>query len=339
MGIQETEFCSVDWTTAVTGCSASQCAFDIYVSQGFSDVEVAAILSVIQTANDLLGGPVLTWRCISDTPGFVRGKTGMIIEAAPQDAQNTSPHTMVVVGGSKHQRPIWMRQVRALQHKMLPVVLLSEAATLYIQNTRPAGRVTTHWRDVAQLEETGHYPNLTTRLSERSNGVITAAGGSSTTELMIGMISSFLTAEQVAEMGNRLLLGNIRKSHAEQPKDIAQNTCLFDPQIVQVLRIMEDNVSDPLPMSILARQVGISTRQLERVFRAALKETPARFYKRLRAKRARVMIEETLLPLIDVAVATGFGSNGTLSKALKDEYGMTASKMRARKSVDLLAFQ
>lgn len=339
MGIRETEFCSVDWIAPVTGGAASQCAFDIYVSEGFSDVEVAAILSIMQTANDLLGQPVFSWRCISDTQGFVRGRTGMIIDAVSLDAQNPSPHTMVVVGGSKHQCPYWMRQVRTAQRKMLPVVLLSEAATLYIQKSRPNGRVTTHWRDVAQLEETGHYPNLSTRLSEKSNGVITAAGGSSTTELMLGMISSFLTAEQVAEMGNRLLLGNIRKSHAEQPKDIAQNTSLFDPQIVQVLRIMEDNVSDPLPMSALARQVGISTRQLERVFRAALKQTPARFYKRLRAKRARVMIEETLLPLIDVAVATGFGSNCTLSKALKDEYGMTASKMRARKSVDLLAFR
>ena len=103
--------------------------------------------------------------------------------------------------------------------------------------------------------------------------------------------------------------------------------------------MMEESVADPLPMPALAHEMGISTRQLERAFKASLNETPARFYKRLRAKRARVMVEETLLPLIEIAVATGFGSVNSLSKAIKDEYGVTPSKMRERKSVELLRFE
>jgi len=50
------------------------------------------------------------------------------------------------------------------------------------------------------------------------------------------------------------------------------------------------------------------------------------------------MIEDTLMPLIDIAVATGFGSVNTLSKAVKDEYGVTPSKMRARRKIKLLTF-
>ena len=66
-------------------------------------------------------------------------------------------------------------------------------------------------------------------------------------------------------------------------------------------------------MSILAHQLGIFTGKLERAFKSALSKTPAKFYKRLRAKRARVMIEDTLLPLIEIAVATWLGSSTTLA--------------------------
>lgn len=338
MGLRETAFDSVDHFDPALGAAASQSVFELFVSDGFNEIEVAGIIHALRTANDVLARPLLTWRCVSDTPGFVRSSGGMIVEAEVALDDVVPPHTMIVVGGRKSQSQLWMRRMRIMQRKMLPVVLLSDAATLYIQSTNPSGKVTTHWRDAAQLEETGYYPALSTRFSEKSNGVITAAGGASTAELVIGLIAPFLTSAQIAELGNRLLLGTIRKSDAEQPKDIAHNESLFDAQITQVLRLMEDSIADPLPMKELAQGVGISTRHLERAFKTALKDTPAKFYKRLRTKRARAMIEETLLPLVDVAVATGFGSNNMLAKAVKDEYGVTPSKMRARKTVNLLAF-
>ncbi|QUJ76701.1 helix-turn-helix domain-containing protein [Sulfitobacter albidus] len=197
--------------------------------------------------------------------------------------------------------------------------------------------MTTHWRDVAMLREQGYHPTLTTRLSERSNGVTTAAGGGATPELVIGLISAHLTPVEVAELGNRLLLPAIRRSDAEQPRDIADNASLFDARVTRAIRLMETHLEEPLSMTELTREVGLSTRHLERVFREVFDETPARFYKRLRVRRARAMVEDTLVPLIDVAVATGFGSQGALARAMRDEYGATPSKMRARKKLRLIA--
>lgn len=339
MGRRESDFRSVDYFEPSLGGSASQSVFELYVSEGFAETEVAAIINTVQTANDILACELFTWRCVSDAPGYIRGRGGMIVEAEAALDDVVPPHTMIVIGGSRDQSQSWMRRMRVMLPKMLPVVLLSEAATLYIQQTNPSGNVTTFWRDVVQLEETGHYARLSTRLSEKSNGVITAAGGASTAELMIGLISPFLTTDQIAELGNRMLLSTIRKSDSEQPKGIADNAGLFDNQITQVLRLMENTIDDPLPITELADEVGISTRQLERAFKVTLKSSPAKFYRRLRAKRARVMIEETLLPMVEVAVATGFGCKTTLAKAIKSEYGMTPSRMRARKSVDLLKFE
>lgn len=339
MGRPESDFQGVDHFDPALGGAESACVFEIYVSDGFCDVELSGIMHALRTANNVLARQVFSSRCVSDTPGILRSLNGMCVEADAAIEDVVPPHTMIVVGGQMGRGNAWMRRMRVMQRKALPVVLLSDAATAYIRASNPRGPVTTQWRDAAQLAETGHYPELTTRFSEKSNGVITAAGGSATAELIIGLIAPLLTAAQVAELGNRLLLTTIRKSDAEQPKDIADNSCLFDAQITQALRLMEDTIADPLPMTELACAVGISTRHLERAFKTALKDTPARFYKRLRTKRARAMIEETLLPLIEIAVATGFGSSNTLAKAVKDEYGVSPSKMRTRRSMNLLKFE
>lgn len=338
MGRRETDFQNTNGFGAANAAESSAAVFELFVTPGFCDFEHAQITHTLGLANSLVAQPLFAWRSVSPTPGFVRGMNDMIVEAQAALEEGLAPHTMIVVGGVTQTFPVWMRRVRGMQRKALPVVLLSDAATAYIKTAGTSGKVTTHWRDAQQLEETGYHPNLTNRFCEKSNGVITAAGGAATAELIIGLIAPYLTSAQVAELGNRLLLHTIRKSDAEQPKCIADNASLFDSQITQAIRVMEENVADPMQMTELAEQVGISTRHLERAFRTALSDTPARFYKRMRAKRAKGMIEETLLPLVKVAVATGFGSIGSMSKTVREEYGLSPSKMRDRKKISLLNF-
>ncbi len=313
---------------------------ELFVSAGFCDLELASITHTLNTANDILARTTFTWRFVSDTPGFVSGACGMMVRAEPAIEDHGFSDVMIVVGCVKAGQTPWLRRARAMQRKALPVVLLSDAATGYIRSTKsPAGKLTTHWRDLATLAETGYHPNLTARFSENSDGIITGAGSGATSELVIGLIAPLLESVQVAELGNRLLLHTIRKSDAEQPKNIADNEALFDANVTEAIRRMENAISDPIPMADLAADLGLSTRHLERVFRKVFDDTPAKFYKRIRTKRARTMIEETLLPMVEVAVATGFGSCDTLAKAIKDEYGMTPSKMRARTKISLLSYE
>lgn len=338
MGRLENTFQGANCFVPVVKAADDGTVFEIYVTPGFCNFEHAQIVHTLRVANSLLKQPLFSWRCVADASGFVKSVGDVIVEAEMALDDVISPHTMIVVGGVTGERPNWMRRVRTMRRKALPVVLLSDAATSYIKQSSTSGNVTTHWRDALQLTEEGNHPNLTNRFSEKSNGVITAAGGAATAELIIGLIAQYLTSPQVAELGNQLLLHTIRKSDAEQPKFIADNASLFDLQITQAIRVMEENIVEPLQVSELAEQVGVSTRHLERAFRTAFSDSPARFYKRIRTKQAKAMIEETLLPLVEVAVATGFASICAMSKTVRDEYGASPSKMRDRKKIRLLTF-
>ena len=69
-------------------------------------------------------------------------------------------------------------------------------------------------------------------------------------------------------------------------------------------------------------------RQLERLFRKYLNRSPARYYVELRLNRARLLLLQTNMPVIDVALACGFVSASHFSKCYRDFFGKTPRRER-----------
>lgn len=316
-----------------------QMRFEIFVNSGFNELEVASATRVLAQANKLLDEERFQWRYASDTPGLLTGGQGMIVRAEPAVMNHEFSDVMIVIGGRKRPKGEWVSRARSMSRSGRKVVLLSDAATSFIEVSGSSSAcVTAHWKDVLTLSETGYYPNLSFNLAELHNGIVTAAGMSSTLDLVIGLISDHLSGTEIAELGSMLLMPSIRKTSSEQPRNIGHNESLFDKRIANAINLMENTISEPLPMAELASELGVSVRHLERQFNEVFNDTPARFYKRLRVKRAKAMLEETMLSIVDISVATGFGSTQTLAKSMKDEFGMSPKKIRDRRSVKLVNF-
>ncbi|MGB7318958.1 MAG: helix-turn-helix domain-containing protein [Planktotalea sp.] len=314
-------------------------SFEIYVGNGFCEYEASAIAHTLKCANDILSERRFTWRYVSHSAGLVTGECGMILRAEPALDNHDLSDAMIVVGGKSGTGAKWLARLRQMQRLGRPAALLSSAASAYIRQARlQDGPVTTHWRDCVGLHEDGRFSNVTNHLSEMAGGVITAAGSGSSEELVIGLIAEQLGASNVAELGNRLILPLIRKSHAEQPNDLSHSPALHDARVKAAMEAMQASLDTPLHIAELAKAIGMSTRHLERMFKDVFDETPARFYKRLRTNRARAMIEETQMSIIEIAVANGFGTSSSLSEAIKKEYGMTATQLRARRQSQVLSY-
>lgn len=304
--------------------------FEIFVQDGFSEFELASITKTLQTANEIKAEQLFNWRFVSDKPGLVSGSRDVLVRAAPSIPDHAFADWMIVIGSENPDVEIWLKRARAMHQQGLTAILLSGAATAYIKAINATdGAITTHWRDAVILHETGYYPCLTNRFSEKSGNIITSAGSGSTVELVIGLISQHLAPHEIAELGNHLLIPMIRCSETEQPRRIGDQTNLFDQRLALVIGMMERAIEDPLTMQVLAKKAKLSTRQIERMFNQVFEMSPARFYRRLRLKRARALLKETQLSLIDIASATGFGSRDTLSTRFRSEFGVLPSTMRA----------
>ena len=105
------------------------------------------------------------------------------------------------------------------------------------------------------------------------------------------------------------------------------------PRIQRVLEQMRSCLDQDLPLSCLAETVGLSASQLVRAFREATGVPPHRFLRSLRIEKARELLEHTDRPVIDIALACGFGQPGHFATAFREATGFSPRAWRkARRS-------
>ncbi len=303
--------------------------FEVFLQNKFSDLEVSSVVSTLSMANDVLNQDRFQWKFVSDTPGLIESRCGLIARAEPAVFEHNLKTFMVVVGGDCVAAQAWMPRVRAMQRKKRLVALLSDAATAFIKASRATTQnVTTHWYDIRVLEEWGSYPNLSLSYAEDAGGIVTSAGVNFTTELVIRLIAQFLSPKDYSEIGSRLIVQSVRDIDAEQPKGSSYLMNAFGPQVSSAIRIMEENLADPISTRVISSKVGLSVRQLERLFTRHFGVSPGRYYRQVRVGKAHALVTETNMPLIDIALATGFSSVSGLSSTYRAEYGKSPGKAR-----------
>jgi len=95
---------------------------------------------------------------------------------------------------------------------------------------------------------------------------------------------------------------------------------------------MEANLGEPLPTDDIARLVGVSRRQLERLFKQHLDELPSRYYARLRLTRARRLLQQTSQSILQIGLACGFASGSHFSNAYRAHFGHTPRDERSQRA-------
>ena len=132
-------------------------------------------------------------------------------------------------------------------------------------------------------------------------------------------------ANNVADL---LIYSSIRTDQDVQRLSIPTRIGVRHPKLSQVILLMEKNIEDPISPAELADIVGMSTRQLERLFRRYLNRSPKRYYMELRLSKARNLLMQTDMSVINVALACGFASPSHFSKCYRSHYNTTPYRER-----------
>src|SRR3546814_1585694 len=111
-----------------------------------------------------------------------------------------------------------------------------------------------------------------------------------------------------AETASHLMLPGRRRGEEAQPAPGTHPRDIVGPVLQRALSIMEQHVEEPLACAEIARRVGLSLRQLQRLFARALQTTPVRHYQLMRLSRAHGLLQQTNLSVTEIAMSAGFGS-------------------------------
>ena len=286
----------------------------------------------LRVANQVSGRELYRWYVLSEDGAPVRCSNGISI--APDTALSDVPKeaTAFVCAGTEPMQSIspkavqWISRQRRVGCRVGGICtgafVLAKAELLKGQ------KFTLHWENQPAFRE--HFLELEPEqtLYEIEDHVVTCGGGTAATDMMLEMIQNDHGVELASVVADMCI--HFRSNTRDAPQTSAFSIALSsrNPHLVAAVTFMNDNVEDPATMDEIAENAGLSRRQLERLFVKYLSKPPMKLYTDLRLARAHAFLNETSMPLAEIAAATGFSSVTQLSISFKKRFGMTPTAHR-----------
>lgn len=307
----------------------------------FSMIAFASAIEPLRLANRLGEKALYEWVLVSGDGGPVTASNGIsvnphcsISELDTGRAKQRVP-TLVVVSGvgaeiyDDQETFAWLRR---LDRQGADIGALCTASHLLARAGLLDGKVCTlHWENIPSFRET--YPDIevTDDLFEIDGNRFTCSGGTAALDLMLHLIGAAHGEELANRISEECIIDRVRGGHDHQRMPLAVRLGVDNPKLIDSIHMMESHLEEPLSQVDLAAAVGISRRQLERLFRRHVGRPPNRYYMQLRLDRARKLLLQTDMPVVDVAMACGFVAASHFSKCYRQFYGQTPRQARVTK--------
>lgn len=281
------------------------------------------------------------WKILSWDGQAVKASNGMSLNVDGALREASTIQTLFVVAGFNplqyYHRELgdclrqWDRRGATLGALDTGAFLLAQARLLQGQT------VTLHWE--AQLAFQERYPTIkvTDELYEWDERCITCAGGTAAIDMMLALIGKSHGLELAATVSEQFVHGPMRSQSEHQRTQLTARYGVHNKKLVQVIKAMETHLEDLLSAQDLASGIGVTRRQMERLFQTHLGTSPAQFYLVLRLERARQLLEQTEMGVMAVGLACGFGASSHFSRAYKLHFGVSPTRDRIDKRVGTYA--
>lgn len=186
----------------------------------------------------------------------------------------------------------------------------------------------THWRLYSDFLERFPRVRLGRGVYTVDRRRITGAGGASTLDLALRIATDFVEPRIAAEIAEIAMVSKIRSGTETQRMSVRWRYDIADDRVADVVEIMEANLETPLTIDDLCERVGVSSRQIERLFNRELGQTPKSQYLKLRLQRAHQLLVETSDPILQVAIKTGFYDAAHFSRNFFRLFGVNPADVR-----------
>ncbi len=189
-------------------------------------------------------------------------------------------------------------------------------------------RMTVHWEHAEALAEISPTLMIERSLYVMDRDRVTCAGGTAPMDLAHAIIAQHHGPVFARLVSDWFLHTTIRPSGDPQRGGLVERVGTTNAAILDVVESMESHIADPLALEHLAQFAGVSSRQLNRLFRRIMGKTTMAYYRDLRLDKAQNLLRNSPLTLTEIALATGFSSSSHFSKAHTDSFGVPPSKIR-----------
>jgi len=318
-------------TIGRTGATA-RIAF--YLVPKFSMMAFSGALEVLRMANQRAGVAHYSWTLVSSDGEPVAASNGISFQVAAAARSREPFDAAFVCSGLDVHRVVdepgaeWLRRMdrsgAVLGGLCTGTWLLARAGLLV------GSRCTIHFENLAALREEFPALVISSELFEIDGLRYTCAGGTAPLDMMLSVVGRQHGVALAKSVAEQFMCDRIREHHDRQRVPLTQRIGASQPKLAEAVSLMEANIEEPMTLDELSRHVELSRRQLERLFQRYLHVVPTRYYLDLRLERARQLLLQTSMPIVEIAKACGFVSAPHFSKCYRDTFSLPPRDERRR---------
>ena len=293
----------------------------------FGMLGFASLLDALRYANILSGQPLYCWKIYSEDGAPVKSSAGVRIQVDGAVADAHGFDLVLVfagVGAERYRDERMLDALRRLSRKgaalggiSLGPYLLARAGLLN------SYRCTVHWENLAAFKEEFPRLKVSAEVFEIDRDRLTCSGGTAALDSMLEIIGARHGRELASKVADACILDRIRSRGDPQRMPLRLRVGVSHPKLLRAIELIETSHDHRTSQRQLAGGVGLSERQLERLFRKYLDTTPSRYARDYRLARARDLLRQTSMSVIEVAIACGFTTASHFTKSYRERFGIT----------------
>ncbi|MEM9105652.1 MAG: GlxA family transcriptional regulator [Pseudomonadota bacterium] len=297
---------------------------------GFCQIGFCAFVEALYLANQCNESVPYSWEVVSETGAPVKNSVHLptFVNAGLEELNRHS--TIVLCGGPDPKRVMSERTMAWLRRQYRKGVtcgaLGSGVFTLARAGLLGGKRAVVHWEFQSAFHEYFPEVEVSDGIFLVDNPIFTSVGRAATLDLALHLIATSSGSEVSSQVAEQIVYSGLRHPGTSQRLSAQARFGSRNPKLLEALKIMSENLEAPLSPSEIAVQIGISKRQLERLFKSKIGIPPKSYYIKMRLQKARSLLLQTDLRVAEIACASGFGSLAHFSKSYQREFGVSPSK-------------
>ncbi|MCP4430611.1 MAG: GlxA family transcriptional regulator [Gammaproteobacteria bacterium] len=300
--------------------------FGFLLVPNYSMIAFSLAIESLRMANRASGKTLYHWYIYSLDGDSVSASNGL--EITPDDSiDNAREMKICFVCSGVEVASNWSKSLQfalrkiASRNNMVLGALCTGSYLLARAGLLDGYKCTIHWENIASMREEFPKAQFSDDLFQMDRDRITCAGGQASLDMMLKIISDTHGARLAAHISEQFMCERIRGTEDRQRVPLHLHLGANQPKLTEAVTLMEANLEEPISLDELSSYVGISRRQLERLFQKHLNCVPTRYYLNLRLSRARLLLLQTSKSIVDIALACGFISAPHFSKCYRDMFG------------------
>jgi len=300
---------------------------------GFALMSYASAMEPLRAANLLAGRILYDIRHLPVIGARSRSSSGALIGANAFFGEQVDFDLILVVAGGElagTDNPRLAAWLRLLAGRGVLIGGVSGGPLVLARAGIMHGRrMTVHWEHAQALTAVSSQLVVERSLYVMDRDRLTCAGGTAPLDMMHALITEHHGHAFARKISDWFLHTDIRPAEGPQRSGIAEQYHVNDEAVIKAIEAMENHIADPLGLSQIADLVGLSSRQVNRLFNHHLGVSTVSFYRRMRLRKAADLLKGTGFTIQEIASATGFANGAHLSQRFSDLFLLSPKRFRS----------